>query len=101
MSSVKSIALGLAISGLALAGCATSGPTASPTRKADNAVLKACVFRTADEIAKSPECSAKMTAANITSDDLSAIKSCKSMPASTMKADAKCEAQMAKHPGVF
>jgi hypothetical protein len=101
MSSVSSIALGLVVLTLAVAGCAHSGPTASPERKADNAVLKACVFRTVDEIAKSPECTARMTAANITSDDLAAIKQCMSMPTPTMYATASCLAQKAKHPGVF
>jgi hypothetical protein len=101
MSSVKSIALGLVISGFIVAGCAHSGPMASPTRKADNGVLKACLFRSTEEIAKSPECTAELTEANITADDVSAIKSCKAMSTSAMNADATCKIQITKHPGVF
>jgi hypothetical protein len=97
----SAITFGLTVAGLTIAACAHSGPAASPTRKADNAVLKACVFRTADEIAKSPACNSALTEANITSEDLAAIKSCKAMSTSAMNADATCKAQMARHPGVF
>jgi hypothetical protein len=99
--SIKSIALGLAISGFVVAGCAHSGPNASPTRKADNAVLKACLFKTTDEMMKSPTCTSQLAEANITMDDVAAIKSCKGMSTTAMKADATCQTQMSKHPGVF
>ncbi|MEP7210678.1 MAG: hypothetical protein ABI740_07565, partial [Alphaproteobacteria bacterium] len=102
MSSVKSIALGLLISGFVMAGCAHSPMAkASSTAKADNGVLKACLFKSTDQMMKSPECTAQLSKTNITADDVAAIKSCKAMSTSAMNADATCKAQMARHAGAF
>ena len=102
MKSVKSIALGLVITGFAVAGCVHSGMTpSSPTAKADTGVLKACIFKSTEDMMKSPECKARFAETNTTAAAVSAVKSCKSMSHEAMNASASCKAQMLKHPGVL
>ena len=102
MKSVKSTALGLVIASLALAGCAHSGLTpSSATAKADTGVLKACIFKSTEDMMKSPECRAKLAETHTSADDVASIKSCKAMSHEAMNASTSCKAQMLKHPGVL
>jgi hypothetical protein len=102
MTSVKSTALSLVIAGFALTGCVHSGMTpSSPTAKADMGVLKACLFKSSEDMMKSPECTAKLAETHTTADDVATIKSCKAMSHEAMNASTSCKAQMLKHPGVL